>query len=117
MADIGYLGKNIFRHDVEIKDPAQVTGSNFLITGNLSLASTVFSDSSGELTVTGSKFLFKATTTTKDKLVLRDNSDNMILQITSDKAFVLPKLSSAPTAVTGGIYYKDTDEFYMGFDT
>ena len=93
MADIGYLGKNIFRHDVEIKDPAQVTGSNFLITGNLSLGSTVFSDSSGELTVTGSKFLFKATTTTKDKLVLRDNSDNMILQITSRSPDILSRAS------------------------
>ena len=77
--------------------------------------STTWNESSGNNTITGSVFKFKGSSAT-EILSAVNNSGETVFRI-GDKFLVMGARSSAPSALAGGIYYDDSDEWYLGFDS
>tara|TARA_R110000851_G_scaffold107635_3_gene228059 strand:- start:36 stop:419 length:384 start_codon:yes stop_codon:yes gene_type:complete len=77
--------------------------------------STTWNENSGNNTITGSVFKFKGSSAT-EILSAVNNSGETVFRI-GDKFLVMGARSSAPSAMAGGIYYDDSDEWYLGFDT
>jgi hypothetical protein len=77
--------------------------------------STTWNENSGNNTLTGSVFKFKGSSAT-EILSAVNNSGETVFRI-GDKFLVMGARSSAPSALAGGIYYDDSDEWYLGFDS
>ena len=77
--------------------------------------STTWNENSGNNTITGSVFKFKGSSAT-EILSAVNNSGETVFRI-GDKFLVMGARSSAPSALAGGIYYDDSDEWYLGFDS
>ena len=77
--------------------------------------SSIWQESSGTNTFTGSKFTFKSSDST-DLLRVHNSSDDLVFRV-GDGFVVLNGQSTPPTAVAGGIYYDTDDEWYLGFDS
>ena len=85
------------------------------VSDGFTYGSTTWNETAGAMSITGSDFLFKATTNGSDLFKLVDSSDDIVLKV-QDKVIVLGARSSAPTAIAGGIYYADSDEWYLGYE-
>lgn len=77
--------------------------------------STTWNEDSGNNTMTGSAFKFKGSSAT-EILSAVNNSGETVFRI-GDKFLVMGARSSAPSAIAGGIYYDDDDDWYLGFDS
>ncbi len=77
--------------------------------------STTWNENSGNSTMTGSTFKFKGSSAT-EILSAVNNSGETVFRI-GDKFLVMGARSSAPSAIAGGIYYDDDDDWYLGFDS
>ena len=77
--------------------------------------STTWNESSGNNTITGSVFKFKGSSAT-EILSAVNNSGETVFRI-GDKFLVMGARSSAPSALAGGIYYDDSDEWYLGYES
>ncbi len=77
--------------------------------------STTWNENSGNNTITGSVFKFRGSSAT-EILSAVNNSGETVFRI-GDKFLVMGARSSAPSALAGGIYYDDSDEWYLGFDS
>jgi|TARA_R110002051_G_C8658743_1_gene488693 hypothetical protein len=77
--------------------------------------STTWNETSGNNTITGSVFKFKGSSAT-EILSAVNNSGETVFRV-GDKFLVMGARSSAPSAMAGGIYYDDSDEWYLGFDS
>jgi hypothetical protein len=77
--------------------------------------STTWNENSGNNTITGSVFKFRGSSAT-EILSAVNNSGETVFRI-GDKFLVMGARSSAPSAIAGGIYYDDSDEWYLGFDS
>ena len=76
---------------------------------------TTWNENSGNNSMTGSVFKFKGSSAT-EILSAVNSSGETVFRI-GDKFLVMGARSSAPSAMAGGIYYDDSDEWYLGFDT
>tara|TARA_R100001244_G_scaffold128201_1_gene99083 strand:+ start:119 stop:505 length:387 start_codon:yes stop_codon:yes gene_type:complete len=115
--------------DFAIVDGADVsgniTGSNISASGAevgtldidslFTYGSTTWNETSGNNTITGSVFKFKGSSAT-EILSAVNSSGETVFRI-GDKFLVMGARSSAPTAIEGGIYYDDGDEWYLGYDS
>ena len=77
--------------------------------------SSIWQESAGTNTFTGSKFTFKSSDST-DLLRVHNSHDELVFRV-GDGFVVLNAQSSPPTAVSGGVYYGTNDEWYLGFDS
>ena len=77
--------------------------------------SSIWQESAGTNTFTGSKFTFKSSDST-DLLRVHNSNDELVFRV-GDGFVVLNAQSSPPTAVSGGVYYGTNDEWYLGFDS
>ena len=75
----------------------------------------IWQESAGTNTFTGSKFTFKSSDST-DLLRVHNSNDELVFRV-GDGFVVLNAQSSPPTAVSGGVYYGTNDEWYLGFDS
>ena len=102
-----------------------ITGSNISASGAevgtldidslFTYGSTTWNEASGNNTITGSVFKFKGSSAT-EILSAVNSSGETVFRI-GDKFLVMGARSSAPSAVAGGIYYDDDDDWYLGFDS
>ena len=92
------------------------TGSfDSLEANTLTLGTSTFNSDGSDVSVTGSSFVFKATDSS-DLLTLRNDNDELVLQV-DDKVVVLgAKTGATPTAVAGGLYYSGSDHWFLGFE-
>jgi hypothetical protein len=79
-----------------IVDPFPYTGSA-VITGSLTISGS------------GNNNLFLIT------LPATSNGDKNKIQINNEGTLVLGKFNTPPTAISGGIFYSSSNEFYLGF--
>jgi hypothetical protein len=92
------------------------SGSAFTVTAN-SNAVTVFADLGDVFPYTGSAIITGSLELEGPFLVkLNDgNGDINKFQVNNEGVTVLGKLDTTPTAVSGGIFYSASNEFYLGF--
>ena len=55
------------------------------------------------------------TTDSSDLFTLYNSSDEISVQF-DDKVLVLGSLDTAPTPVTGGLFYSGSDEWFLGYE-
>jgi len=96
----------------------QSTTNNLQITGSMKLTdafthgSTTWNESGGNMSITGSDFLWKST---GGAFKVYDNSDALMFKIENNMA-VFGALNTTPTATAGGMFYSGSDEWFMGHD-
>ena len=92
------------------------SGSAFTVTAD-SNAVTVFADFGSTFPYTGSADISGSASVNGIFLVKLNNGngDPNKFQVNNEGTVVLGKLNTTPTAVSGGIFYSASDEFYLGF--
>jgi hypothetical protein len=93
------------------------SGSAFTVTDDGNNAVTVFADFGSVFPFTGSAIITGSLELEGPFLVkLNDgNGDVNKFQVNNEGVTVLGKLDTTPTAVSGGIFYSSSNEFYLGF--
>ena len=93
------------------------SGSGFTVTDDGSNAITVFSDLGDVFPYTGSAIITGSLELEGPFLVKLNNGNGDInkFQVNNQGVTVLGKLNTTPTAVSGGIFYSASNEFYLGF--
>ncbi|MBT4208691.1 hypothetical protein HOE22_10165 [Candidatus Woesearchaeota archaeon] len=97
----------------------QSTTNNLQITGSMKLTdafthgSTTWNAIGGNMSITGSDFIWKST---GGEFGVYDNSDALMFKIENNVA-ILGALNTTPSATAGGIFYSGSDEWFMGFDS
>ena len=92
------------------------TGSfDSLEANTLTLGTSTFNSDGSDVSITGSSFVFKATDSS-DLLTLRNDDDELVLQVDNKVVVLGAKTGATPTAVAGGLYYSGSDHFFLGFE-
>jgi hypothetical protein len=93
------------------------SGSAFTVTDDGNNAITVFADLGNVFPYTGSAIITGSLELEGPFLVKLNNGNGDInkFQVNNEGVTVLGKLDTTPTAVSGGIFYSASNEFYLGF--
>jgi hypothetical protein len=93
------------------------SGSAFTVTDEGNNAVTVFADLGDVFPYTGSADISGSASVNGIFLVKLNNGngDPNKFQVNNEGTVVLGKLNTTPTAVSGGIFYSASNEFFLGF--
>jgi hypothetical protein len=93
------------------------SGSAFTVTDDGNNAVTVFADLGNVFPFTGSAIITGSLELEGPFLVKLNDSNGDVnkFQVNNEGVTVLGKLDTTPTAVSGGIFYSASNEFYLGF--
>tara|TARA_Y100000034_G_scaffold79492_1_gene95453 strand:- start:2789 stop:3502 length:714 start_codon:yes stop_codon:yes gene_type:complete len=86
------------------------------VTDAFTYGSTTWNETSGVNELTGSSWSFKATSGSGDLFSITNTDDDIVFRV-QDSVVIMAARDTTPTAVSGGLFYSGSDQWFLGYKT